>query len=207
MALSDVQSNFIEVSIFLEAANLPAKRELLNLYMNTFHSLPIERDGRTLPFEEVVKLLDTETVDYDISFGSGLSEQIEVSIRVEKDKYTTAISWLRDLLFGSQFDESRLKIVAKKLAQNLPSEKREGLSVATGVFRELTQDASASAGLAMGLIARLKSSPAIVERLKTEPQAVVKDMEELRQACEYCEGCLATRRSLTDHACVPIVAQ
>lgn len=183
-----VQSNFIEVSIFLEAANLPAKRELLNLYMNTFHSLPIERDGRTLPFEEVVKLLDTETVDYDISFGSGLSEQIEVSIRVEKDKYTTAISWLRDLLFGSQFDESRLKIVAKKLAQNLPSEKREGLSVATGVFRELTQDAGASAGLAMGLIARLKSSPAIVERLKAEPQAVVKDMEELRQALTSPKG-------------------
>ena len=183
-ALTDVQSNFIEISIFLNAANLPAKRELLALYLNTFHSLPITRDGSRLPFEEVVRLLDSETVDYDISFGSSLSEQLEISIKVEKDKYTTAISWLCNLLFNSEFDMGRLKIVAKKLEQNLPSEKREGLSVATSVLRGMTMDPESSAAVTMGLLRRLEDTPAIVQRLKDEPEAVVKDMEELRGACE-----------------------
>jgi Zn-dependent M16 (insulinase) family peptidase len=183
LMLSDVQSNFIEVSIFLNAANLAAKRELLALYLNTFHSLPVVRDGSRLPFSDVVRLLDTETVDYDISFGSSLSEQIEVSIKVEKGKYATAISWLRDLLFNSEFEESRLKITARKLEQNLPSEKREGLAVATSVLRGMTQDPQKSAAVTMGLLARLEDTPAIVKRLKEEPEAVVKDLEELRKAC------------------------
>lgn len=186
-----MQSNFIEVSIFLNAANLEAKRELLALYINTFHSLPVERDGSRLSFEDVVRLLDSETVDYDISFGSAISEQIEVSIKVEKDKYTTAISWLRDLLFNSDFDAARLKIVAKKLEQNLPSEKREGLQVATSVLRDMTQDPQSSAAVTMGLLARLEDTPAVVRRLKEEPEAVAKDMEELRSAC-VCLHCVST---------------
>ena len=105
---SDIKSNFVEISIYLNAANLPAKRELLNLYLDSFHSLPITRsDGTRLPYDEVVKLLDTETVDYNINFGSGVSEQIEVHIKVEKEKYETAIRWLRDLLFCSEFEISR----------------------------------------------------------------------------------------------------
>lgn len=174
----------MEISIFLNVANLAAKRELLALYLNTFHSLPITRNGERLAFEDVVRLLDTETVDYDVSFGSALSEQLEVSIKVEKDKYSTAISWLRDLLYNSHFDESRLKIVAKKLEQSLPSEKREGLQVATSVLRGMTQDPKSSAAVTMGLLARLEDTPAIVKRLKEEPQAVVRDMEDLRSTCE-----------------------
>jgi hypothetical protein len=81
----------------------------------------------------------------------------------------------------------RLRIIAKKLVQNLPAEKREGSSVATSVFRQLTQDPTQSSAMAVNLLARLESSPTIVERLASEPEAVVKDMEELRNACESIE--------------------
>lgn len=98
----------MEISIFLDAADLPRHKELLTLYTNTFHSLPIiESDGTRIPYEEVVKLLDTETVDYGIAFGSALSEQLEISIKVEKDKYKEAIVWLRKLLFASEFSTER----------------------------------------------------------------------------------------------------
>lgn len=79
----------------------------------------------------------------------------------------------------------RLRIIAKKLVQNLPAEKREGSSVASSVFRQLTQDPAQSSAMAVNLLARLESSPALVERLNSEPEAVVKDMEELRTACTH----------------------
>lgn len=105
---TDIQSNFIEISIFLDAADLPRHKDLLTLYTSSFHSLPlIEADGSTVPYDEVVKLLDTETVDYGISFGSALSEQLEISIKVEKDKYREAVIWLRKLLFSSEFSIDR----------------------------------------------------------------------------------------------------
>jgi hypothetical protein len=105
---ADIQSNFVEISIYLNAAKLKAKTELLHLYLSSFHSLPLIRpDGTKVGYEDVVKLLDAETVDYNINFGSGISEQLEVHIKVEKDKYETAIRWLRDLLYSSDFDVSR----------------------------------------------------------------------------------------------------
>ena len=77
----------------------------------------------------------------------------------------------------------RLRIIAKKLVQNLPSEKREGLAVAMSIFRHLTQDSEKSSAMALNLLARLESSPAVLERLLTEPDAVVQHMEELRRQC------------------------
>lgn len=80
----------------------------MTLYTSSFHSLPlIETDGTRVPYDEVVKLLDTETVDYGIAFGSALTEQLEISIKVEKDKYKQAIVWLRKLLFASEFSTER----------------------------------------------------------------------------------------------------
>lgn len=87
---------------------MPKHKELLSLYTNSFHSLPLkESDGTRVPYDEVVNLLDTETVDYGIAFGSAMSEQLEVSIKVDKDKYKEAIVWLRKLLFASEFSVDR----------------------------------------------------------------------------------------------------
>jgi Zn-dependent M16 (insulinase) family peptidase len=87
---------------------LTKHKDLLNLYIHSFHSLPlVEEDGTRVPFDEVVKLLDTETVDYGIAFGSSLSEQVEISIKVEKSKYVEAVKWLRKLLFSSEFSVER----------------------------------------------------------------------------------------------------
>lgn len=63
-----------------------------------------------MPYDEVVNLLDTETVDYGIAFGSAMSEQLEISIKVDKDKYKEAIVWLRKLLFASEFSVDRYVI-------------------------------------------------------------------------------------------------
>ena len=62
-----------------------------------------------LTHEEVVNQLDNGTVSYDVGLGVSheFSEMFHVTIRVEKAEYETAIAWLRDLLYGSEFDKER----------------------------------------------------------------------------------------------------
>lgn len=83
---------------------------LLSTYLTTFFSLPITRlSGQRLTHEEVINQLDDETVSYEVGLGlaDSFTETLRVSIRVETGKYETAIAWLRDLVYSSQFDQER----------------------------------------------------------------------------------------------------
>ena len=79
-------------------------------YVSSFFSLPVKRStGERLSHEEVVNKLDDETVAYGADPGTGdaSGELLRVSIKVGKDRYETAVSWLKDLFYGSEFDKER----------------------------------------------------------------------------------------------------
>lgn len=63
--------------------------------------------------EEVINKLDDETVSYDADLGvnGGFSENLRISIKVETGMYETAIAWLRDLIYGSEFDKERFVVL------------------------------------------------------------------------------------------------
>lgn len=109
----DVNSNFVEVSVVLFVTDVPGIdsdriRSLLPIYLDTFFSLPLTRaDGTKLGFEDVVRLLDAETLSYSIDINSPLQEGITLKIKVAKDKYSVAVAWLSDLLYSSSFAVDR----------------------------------------------------------------------------------------------------
>lgn len=65
--------------------------------------------GERLSHEEVINKLDNETVSYEISTGisNTFTDVLRVSIKVEVALYETAIAWLRDLVYGGEFDKDR----------------------------------------------------------------------------------------------------
>lgn len=82
----------------------------ISTYVSSFFSLPVRRSaGDRLSHEQVVNKLDDETVAYgaELGTGSAFEELLRVSIKVEKDRYETAVSWLKDLFYGSEFDKER----------------------------------------------------------------------------------------------------
>lgn len=185
---AEINSNFIEISVHLFADDKAGAfgadlRSLLPVYLDSFFSLPVIRaDGTKLDFEDVVRTLDAETLSYTIDSGRPLQEDITIRIKVTKDKYTIAIGWLRDLLWGSQFSAvQRLTISANKAIQNLPSEKRDGSNVAYNAYRQLV-NGDESINAASNLFNRVEFLPAFVARLKDEPQAVVAQFEQFRRA-------------------------
>ena len=62
-----------------------------------------------LSHEEVVNQLDNETVSYTVGLGlsSSFTDIFRVSIQVELEHYETAIAWLKDLVYGADFNRDR----------------------------------------------------------------------------------------------------
>ena len=82
----------------------------MSAYLSAFFSLPVIRhNGVRLTHEEVVNQLDNDTVSYEVGLGvsSNFTDTLRVGIKVEKAEYETAVAWLRDLIYGSEFDKER----------------------------------------------------------------------------------------------------
>ena len=104
-----VQSNFVHINLLIGTESIPVTlKPLLCIYLDNFFNAPIMRDGKRIEFERVVVELEKDTVDYTMESGSSLgnSEGLRLSIQVELEKYSTAIQWLRSLLWDSIFDEA-----------------------------------------------------------------------------------------------------
>ncbi len=83
---------------------------LMSAYSASFFSLPVQREsGQRLSHEEVVNALDNETVSYatDLGVNSSFADMFRVSIKVEVEQYLSAVQWLKDLIYGAEFDKER----------------------------------------------------------------------------------------------------
>ncbi|KAA1091647.1 hypothetical protein PGT21_036499 [Puccinia graminis f. sp. tritici] len=177
-----IKSNFITIHVNLSPPDLPAELfPLLPTYLHSFFSLPVNRkDGSRLSYDEVVHQLDTQTVEYDINLGCPITQTLEIYMKVEKSKYPTAVSWLGDLLWRSEFDADRLRINTTKILQTIPSRKREGSDVSAALYDEMTFSADLAPLTSNNLFKQESSLPLVLEKLKSEPESLIKQMEQLR---------------------------
>jgi len=91
-----------------------------------------------------------------------------------------------------------LSVTAAKLQQALPEAKRDGNSVA-GALSESLLYSNASVSRAGSVLEQIEFIPRLVEDLKSNPEKVVKAMDQLRQHCEY--SCVVTPlKYLTHHS-------
>jgi hypothetical protein len=152
------------------------------LYLNALFTLPLSfPDGTRLTHEEVINMLDKETVSYDAVFGANgcAGELLSVSIKVEVSKYATGICLLRDLIYHSEFAEDRLEVTVAKLQQNLPQYKRDGNGVASAVSTDLTFDASCTVRYAT-VTGMMEWVPRVAKQLKENPKEVVGKMKHVQ---------------------------
>lgn len=177
-----IPSNFVRVSLLINTATLPLElRPLLSVYMDAFFGLPLNRDGKTIDFEQVVVELERDTVGYDIDGAGdyGNSESLRIIIQVEREKYLTAIDWLRALAWESIFDIQRLQAITARLLASIPEMKRKGSSMLGGVVSMVHLDPKSidrsRSPLVQGLYLKR-----IQKLLKSDPQAVISKLEDLR---------------------------
>lgn len=185
---NQIPSNFVTLTVLLNTTSLaPELRPLVNLLLSSIFSLPIEReDGTKLSFEEVVKQLDEDTLEYDASLGvgAGFAEMLCIEIKVEKAKYAKGVEWLYDLLWRTQLSVDRIKVNAAKIAQSLPEQKRDGRTISWALSRSLTHSDQSSTNLLNNVLTQGDVIPRIVEQLSSPSTSasVIDQLESLRQS-------------------------
>ncbi|OXG18692.1 cytoplasmic protein [Cryptococcus neoformans Tu401-1] len=182
---SHVKSNFVVVVALFDTIDVPIHlKPYLTIFQSALFSLGVKRaDGTVLSHEQTVNELEDLTVSQSahFEFKGNFAEVMAVTLKVEKAQYEQAVAWLRDLLAGAVFDSKRLSVIVAKLAQELPTEKRDGNTIATAWANNLTYDASKSSSQACELLNRLEFIPHVAEMLEKEPNVVTEKMEELRK--------------------------
>ncbi|KAJ6575205.1 Metalloenzyme, LuxS/M16 peptidase-like protein [Mycena capillaripes] len=179
-----VDSDFVMVQAFFSLEKLPNRlRPLISTYMSAFFALPVVRQsGERLTHEDVVNKLDNETVSYEVGLGMGNSfaETFRVSIKVETAQYETAIAWLKDLMYGAEFDKERLQVTIAKIQQSLPEMKRDGNSVLGSLWGDAMFN-EASTSRAGGILPQNDFMPNLAKQLLESPEQVIADLQEIRR--------------------------
>lgn len=184
---SDIRSNFVTISLLFDTSSLsPEMRPLISLLMSSIWSLPIVRsDGSRLSYEDVVKGLDDDTLEYDagLGAGSGFSELASFEVKVERSKYEEGLGWLRDIIWRSELALDRIRVNASKLAQSLPEQRRDGRMLSLALARSLTHSEEASSNVNNTILKQSDVVPGLVKRLSdaTEAQSVIAELEQLRK--------------------------
>ncbi|KAF2090489.1 putative zinc metalloprotease [Saccharata proteae CBS 121410] len=178
-----IPTNFVDISLILNTASIPLHlKPMLTIYINNFFLTPIKRDGERLEFEHVITELEKDTVTYRIEGGSyiGNSDLLRVRLCVEREKYETAIGWIRDMAWGSIFDVTRLQATVTKLLADIPEEKRSGSDMVSAVDTMIHYDPKSSRRSRNTLVKAVWLKR-IARLLQTSPATVIGQLEEIRK--------------------------
>ncbi|KAF8807490.1 hypothetical protein BYT27DRAFT_7189561 [Phlegmacium glaucopus] len=179
-----VESDFVSIHGLFSLAKLPNRlRPYMSAYLSAFFALPVRRaSGVRLSHEEVINQLDNETVSYEVGLGvsNSFTDIFRVSMKVEKAHYETAIAWLKDLVYGAEFDENRLQVVLAKIQQSLPEMKRDGGNVLGSLWASLMYDDN-STSRSGGVLSQAEFIPKLSKSLQESPSEVLADFEEIRK--------------------------
>ncbi|KAG2182380.1 hypothetical protein INT43_007310, partial [Umbelopsis isabellina] len=180
-----INSSFIELSVYISTANVDTHlRPLTSLFLDALFTLPVQTKDGLIPYEDIVKKLSEDTVDYHASLGTsvGFREIATIGLKVEAAKYVNAIQWIKDVLWNTKFTPERLKITASKILNDIPQTKRDGRGMANSTMRALQFERQKSTNASSNVLYQAKYLPELLQRLEKDPQSVLDDCEKFRHA-------------------------
>lgn len=176
-----IPSNFAHITLYLSTEGVSTElKPLLSVYTEAFFSLPLKIEGKVVDFEQVITDIERDTVGYGIDDPlSHAPELLAVTFQVEVEKYEVAISWLKTLSWDSIFDVERLRSITSRLLSDIPESKRSGSSMLSAVKKMIDQTPE-SILKARSTLVKARYLKAIKSLLKTDPETVVSQMEQIR---------------------------
>ena len=179
-----IPSNFVHVHVIVSTQGLPIDLlPLLAIYTEAFFNLPMKLDGELIDFEQVVVGLERDTVGYDFNSARDLGnvECLRVELQVETQNYEVAIKWIRQLLWQTVFDVERLRAITARLIADIPEAKRRGSTMLEAIHL-MVHLAPESIGRSRSTLVQALYLKQIRKLLKTNPEAVVTRLEQLKAA-------------------------
>ncbi|KAI8093910.1 Metalloenzyme, LuxS/M16 peptidase-like protein, partial [Halteromyces radiatus] len=180
-----IRSGFVKVAAHIATSSIPSHLlPYTRLFLKAIFSLPVERNGILIPYEDIVKGLSEDTLEYDASLGtsSGFRELAVFTLKAKASKYEQAVQWLEDILWNTQFTTERLKVVTHQILNDIPQAKRDGHSMANACLRAFQYNAKKSASAARNVLFQTSFLQDVAHKLENDPSSVLSDLNEYRQA-------------------------
>lgn len=163
-------------------------RPYLVLLMELFTESPIRRGEKLIPYEEVVATLESNTVETltDLGFSSlnrfsvgAYSSTATLYMQVIREKYTTGIELITELLHKTEFTAERIKVCATKLINEVAQVKREGNSIAKDILKAMRYREDSNVRIS-SLLKQSKFLASLLELLE-KPESVNTVIENLNK--------------------------
>ena len=181
----NVPTNFVHIKMHVGASRVPSRlKPLIPILMDNFFNTPIIRNGNTVPFEDVVKELERDTISYMMRSASrplSDGESICIEMAVEGSKYPDAVEWIRALAADAVFDPARIRAAITKELADVPEMKRDGTLMSSEIDIAL-HTVPDSLTAAKRWLVKAVHYKRLRNILKQEPDIVIGWLKELRTA-------------------------
>ncbi|EGC38852.1 hypothetical protein DICPUDRAFT_148428 [Dictyostelium purpureum] len=134
-----IESSFINIRVGLNTQNFPDDdlRDLIGVYLELLTMSSAKRDDGTLvTYEQVDKLILKHTIDFITLLGNSssfeqkaFSQLCFIVCNIEKKHYNDTINLIKLLIDGLVIEPERIKIVVKKMLDEIPHRKENGTKV------------------------------------------------------------------------------
>ncbi|XP_023238185.1 uncharacterized protein C05D11.1-like [Centruroides sculpturatus] len=187
--LDDVNTKFVTMWMIMDTASIPLKlRYYLPLFLKLIMELPVERNGKLIPYEEVVTELNADILEKSYIIGIiGCSvydprlfaQLITLYFKVEEEKYQKGIQWIHELLYKTKFTADRIQVYVKRMLKRITRCKELGFCVmrcleSNIMFKEDSNQACCS------MLKQNTFLKKVQKLLELNPDEVINDLEELR---------------------------
>ena len=122
-------------------------KKYLQVFREYITECPImSDDGTIVPFEEVVAAMNRELLSCGMELGidsggrfkcGSYSHLLALGMQIEMEKIEVGMDWIRKILWKTQWSGERIKVVANKMAGDVPQMKRKGSRMSYVVIRDL----------------------------------------------------------------------
>jgi Zn-dependent M16 (insulinase) family peptidase len=109
LVFSHTSTQFVTVALYITTKDIPGELlPYLQVYLDSFFSLPIVRDGKVVDYEDVVSEVNRIAVNYSARLGAEeVTEVVSLKLRAEKSRYKEVVRLLRELFIHSVLDPER----------------------------------------------------------------------------------------------------
>ncbi|XP_017766196.1 PREDICTED: uncharacterized protein C05D11.1-like [Eufriesea mexicana] len=145
--LDHVNTNFIYMSVIMNTSNVKTEyKPYIPLLLKIIMESPIMRNGKLIPYEEIVTELEADTITNDTSLGvdsfsrfscGAYSYSALLELHLEIEKYEKGVQWIKELLYDIKITPDRLKITAAKMVNDVGQVKRQGNKVVNDLMKGL----------------------------------------------------------------------
>lgn len=112
-----------------------ALRPLLRIFMKLLLESPVQRDGKLIPYEEVVSALERDMIYTYSSMDCFIPTIAMVSMQVQPEKYEAAVKLILDLLHSSLFTAEKVRVIVSKMLNETFEDKKVGMFMARDAIK------------------------------------------------------------------------